>query len=290
MSTKDKYKIEWRDIFRRHRLSLRNTKNNREVWYTHISPSKILSSFMMFTLIVLSLVITVVSYSPILEYIPGYRSDALRSREEFINSIIRLDSLERVIDDMMLYSQNVALIMDGKLVKIDRDIEIKGNREGSDLVQPNRADSILRREMEGEGRYNIRMAEVLAGLPINKPIEGIVTKRFDIASEHFGVEITSAAGEKILALQDGIVQFAGWLPEGGYMVTILHPDNMVSLYSGLSQIIVKRGEAIRGGMVIGYNSEEIVDKSGKREIVSSPIVFELWSGGNPVDPERFITF
>lgn len=290
MSIKNRIAVEWREFFRRHRLSLRNTRSNREVWHTYISPSKIISTGVVLTLTLFALVVTVVSYSPLLEYLPGYRSEALRSRNEIIANIIRLDSLESVIDNMMFYNQNVTKIMDGKLVEINRDREIVGSRESANSVKPNSADSTLRRQMEGEGRYNIRMAEVLAGIPISKPIDGIVTKRFDISKERFGVEVVGATGETILALQDGVVQFAGWLPEGGYMVTILHPESMVSLYSGLSRVIVKRGESVRGGVVIGYNSEERVEEDGSRKVVSSPVVFELWSGGNPVDPERFITF
>ncbi len=293
MSTEDN-KAEgtgyWRDFFSRNRLSLRNTRSNRELWYTYISPMTIITNVVMLVVVVFAIVITIVGYSPLLEHLPGYRSEAIRSREEIIDNIIRLDSLEGVIEQMMVYSQNVATIMDGRVIEVKREVELKGNKESRETVVANSVDSALRREMEGPGRYNIHMAEMHSGSPIFKPINGIVSKNFNIRDEVFGVEITAAAGERVLALQDGVVLLSSWNPNGGYSVSILHSDNLVTIYDNLSQSIVKRGEHIKGGKVIGYNSEEITRRDGVREVVCRPIIFEMWSGANPINPERYITF
>ena len=146
------------------------------------------------------------------------------------------------------------------------------------------------RQMEGAGHYNVRLTEMLTGAPIIKPIDGVITRHFDISKEYFGVEITAAAGEKVLSLQDGVVLLSQWQPDGGYVVNILHSDNLVSLYQNLAESTVRRGEVIKGGEVIGYNSEETIGADGKREVISLTIGLEIWSNGTPIDPERIITF
>ena len=98
----------WRSFFRKRRLSMRNATDNQEEWHTHISPAGIFAAFVAFVLLIFVLVLTFVAYSPVLELLPGYRSEADKSRENIIRNIMRLDSMERMMNDMLTY--NLSLI------------------------------------------------------------------------------------------------------------------------------------------------------------------------------------
>ena len=68
---------------------------------------------------------------------------------------------------------------------------------------------------------------------------------------HNGVDFGAPTGTKIKAIGDGKVTFSG--RNGGYgnHVKIDHPGPYVSTYSHMNKIMVKRGETVRQGQVIG---------------------------------------
>ena len=103
-----------RNFFRKRRFNMLNATDNSEEWHMHLSPASIFAAFVSFALLLFILILTLVAYSPVLEFLPGYRTEADRSRESLVQNIIRLDSMERMMNDMLTYNQNIALIMEGK--------------------------------------------------------------------------------------------------------------------------------------------------------------------------------
>ena len=228
----------WRGLFRKRRFNMLNATDNSEEWHMHLSPASIFAAFLSFVLLLFILVLSLVAYSPILEFLPGYRTEADRSRESLVQNIIRLDSMERMMNDMLTYNQHIALIMEGKTP----------------------------------------VARTLA-----KPVEGIITDRFDIRNGNFGVRIAAAASDRITAIDNGTVVLSLWTPETGYMVELQHANNLLSVYKGLSQSLVTTGQTIRAGEMVGYNAEA---EEGEVRLFE----FELWNNGKPVDPEGYIVF
>ena len=104
----------WRGLFRKRRFNMLNATDNTEEWHMHLSPASILAGLVAFVLMLFILTLSLVAYSPILEFLPGYRTEADRSRESLVQNIIRLDSMERMMNDMLTYNQHIALIMEGK--------------------------------------------------------------------------------------------------------------------------------------------------------------------------------
>ena len=90
----------WRGLFRKRRFNMLNATDNTEEWHMHLSPASILAGLVAFMLMLFILTLSLVAYSPILEFLPGYRTEADRSRESLVQNIIRLDSMERMMNDM----------------------------------------------------------------------------------------------------------------------------------------------------------------------------------------------
>lgn len=79
----------------------------------------------------------------------------------------------------------------------------------------------------------------------NKPAKGA-------SSYHKGVDILANQGSGVSAIDDGIVQFAAFDNAGGYMIIILHKNNIKSYYMHLgSKMYVKVGDSVKKGDVIG---------------------------------------
>ena len=229
------------------------------------------------------------AYSPILEFLPGYRTEADRSRESLVQNIIRLDSMERMMNDMLTYNQHIALIMEGKTPVARTLATSDSTRTSKVLVMPSPEDSLLRAQMEGDGPYAIAgrsggsRRSVREAIELAKPVEGIITDRFDIRNGNFGVRIAAAASDRITAIDNGTVVLSLWTPETGYMVELQHANNLLSVYKGLSQSLVTTGQTIRAGEMVGYNAEA---EEGEVRLFE----FELWNNGKPVDPEGYIVF
>jgi murein DD-endopeptidase MepM/ murein hydrolase activator NlpD len=76
---------------------------------------------------------------------------------------------------------------------------------------------------------------------------------FSVSTKHRAIDYAAAAGTPIRAIGDGTVTFAGWSPVGyGNLTSIRHNGTYSTNYAHQSKIIVKRGQRVRQGEVIGY--------------------------------------
>lgn len=288
-----KIRAWWHDFFRRRRFSMLNATDNSEEWHIHLSPASIFAALTAFALICFVLVLSLMAYTPVLEFLPGYRTEADRMRESLVQNIIRLDSMQRMMNDMMTYNENIALVLEGRTPASRSFFGSDSLRTDRIAVGRSEADSILRAEMEGDGPYslsgNSSRREVREAMELVTPVEGIVAERFDIGQNRFGVRVAAAAGSRITAIDNGTVVQSLWTPENRYIIVIQHANNLVSVYKNLSQSLVNRGQSVHSGDQLGYSLEPEAGAAAEPE-TTELFEFELWSNGKPVDPEGYIVF
>ena len=99
---------------------------------------------------------------------------------------------------------------------------------------------------------------------------------------HTGIDIANIEGTPVHATADGIVRHADW--EGGYgkLVVIDHGLGFMTYYGHHSRIIVKAGDEVKSGQVIGY-----MGSSGSS--TGDHVHYEVWLNGRYVNPWKFIT-
>jgi len=116
------------------------------------------------------------------------------------------------------------------------------------------------------------------------PISGVITNQFDPNNGHFGIDIVSKRNEAIKSIDDGMVIFAEWTINTGYVMMIQHSANIVSVYKHNSSLLKKEGEYIKAGDLIA-----IIGNTGEQ--TSGPhLHFELWVDGSAVNPTDYISF
>jgi murein DD-endopeptidase MepM/ murein hydrolase activator NlpD len=76
-------------------------------------------------------------------------------------------------------------------------------------------------------------------------------KKDDVVNYHYGLDLAGKIGDPIYATNDGIVEVAGFYPIRGGLTGINHGAGVVSLYFHQSQILVKIGQRIKKGQLIG---------------------------------------
>lgn len=114
------------------------------------------------------------------------------------------------------------------------------------------------------------------------PINGMVTKKFNKVGDHYGVDIVAKEKHPIKAIATGIVIFADWSVDTGWVIVIQHYDNLVSICKHCAVLFKKVGNLVRAGDVVG-----LMGNSG--EISTGPhLHFELWRQGAALNPEDYI--
>lgn len=127
--------------------------------------------------------------------------------------------------------------------------------------------------------------EPLPGGKLRWPVKGKVVVGFGPrpdGTHNDGVNLSVPLGADVHAAEAGVVAYAGNELKGyGNLVLIRHDNGWVTAYAHNDQLLVKRGDKIKRGQVVG--------KAGKTGTVDQPQVhFELRQGSKPIDPTPYM--
>ncbi|MEO0184513.1 MAG: M23 family metallopeptidase [candidate division WOR-3 bacterium] len=100
---------------------------------------------------------------------------------------------------------------------------------------------------------------------------------------HEGVDFSASRGTPVYATAEGIVVYADWNMGYGYVIDIDHGYGFVTRYAHLSKILVKEGELVKRGQVIGR-----VGATGRA--VCSHLHYEVHVAGIKVNPTKYVDF
>lgn len=258
---------------------------NEEVWHADLSLIKSGAIGVAIIALVFGVLLLLVAYTPLLDIMPGYRTNAGRSREMLIRSIVRIDSLERKVNDMLTYNENRILVVSGKTPAM-QSVKNDSLQRAKAFVAPSQADSLLRQKIENDENYRLNTTKPnqveQSALNAVAPMYGIVSERFN-AKALQGIRINGTKEAQVLATADGVVLLNEWSPEKGHCVVIQHNNNFVSLYRNLSSVVITKGEQVKGAQAIGCAGSD-------QDETLSMLEFELWSNGKAVNPELYIVF
>jgi murein DD-endopeptidase MepM/ murein hydrolase activator NlpD len=240
------------------------------------------------SLMLILLVILLIAFTPLKEFIPGYANVTVR--KQGVENFLKSDSLEATLAHNNLYIDNIKHIIQGKPIKFDDKTFIDSTVNYKDITnEPIEEDSVLRNMIETEEKYNLfnkagSTPGNISSFIFFNPLKGTVTNRFNVKKQHFGLDVVAPKNEAIKATLDGTVVFAEWTAETGYVIQLQHADNILSIYKHNSVLHKKVGDHVKAGEVIA-----IVGNSG--ELSTGPhLHFELWYNGIPINPEDYMTF
>tara|TARA_B100000809_G_scaffold125819_1_gene124063 strand:- start:1318 stop:2184 length:867 start_codon:yes stop_codon:yes gene_type:complete len=240
------------------------------------------------SLLLILLVILLIAFTPLKEFIPGYAN--VNIRKQGVENFLKSDSIEVALAENNLYINNIKHIIQDELAELDDEsvVDSSANYEGI-KNEPIEEDSVLRNMIETEEKYNLfnkagSTPGNISSFIFLQPLKGTVTNRFNFKEQHFGIDVVAPKNEAIKATLDGTVIFAEWTVETGYVIQLQHADNIVSIYKHNSVLHKKAGDYVRAGEVIA-----IVGNSG--ELSTGPhLHFELWYNGIAINPEDYMMF
>lgn len=279
----------WEYLTEKSTLIMRGHNSDEIHWRLNITPLGLWGSIAALILILFALVITLCAYTSILDILPGYRTKAERLGEQLTESIMRLDLMERNMEEILAYNEAVATIMGGSTPALHSTVLTDTIRYDKSRILPTRADSLLRAALESTtNEYSLTNTKPLQGQSamFSTPMRGNITRNFDAPESSYDVAIMSIDGDdSVMAVENGTIIAVENQAEGLYSVTIQHNGGYISVYKLLGEILVRKGQTVQSGSVIGSLKRE----DGKAE-QNVELGFELWRDGTAVDPERYILF
>ena len=153
------------------------------------------------------------------------------------------------------------------------------------------SSNILLEEVEQQTLVSLMRVnkDSLLSTPSIWPVKGYLTSGFGwrrspfsgASKMHSGLDISNRVGTPVSAPARGAVTFSG--PDGAYgiCITVDHGNGIVTRYAHLSKTLVKTGDYVQRGEVIGA-----VGNTGRS--TGPHLHYEVILKGTPVDPMRYI--
>ena len=284
MESSKKNNIKKRES-KNYRLVIQEEKTYKEKFKLKLSRTNVFLTGTFISLIIVSITTSIIFFTPVREYIPGY--DTTKMRTQAINNLERLDSLINQFSINENYLEAVFQTINGEDYKnIYTNESQRISVDLSELDMSLRVeDSILRKVVEREDKFNVIESETQTlNLEMSPPVRGIIIESFDVSIKHYGIDIVLKEKTPVKAVADGIVLLSEWTIDSGHTVIVYHKDQLTSVYKHNYLSKVKTGDSVKQGQVVALSGNT-------GELTSGPhLHFELWDSSGPINPEDFIVF
>ena len=284
MESSKKNNIKKRES-KNYRLVIQEEKTYKEKFKLKLSRTNVFLTGTFISLIIVSITTSIIFFTPVREYIPGY--DTTKMRIQAINNLERLDSLINQLSINENYLEAVFQTINGEDYKnIYTNESQRISVDLSELDMSLRVeDSILRKVVEREDKFNVIESETQTlNLEMSPPVRGIIIESFDVSIKHYGIDIVLKEQTPVKAVADGIVLLSEWTIDSGHTVIVYHKDQLTSIYKHNYLSKVKTGDYVKQGQVVALSGNT-------GELTSGPhLHFELWDSSGPINPEDFIIF
>ena len=275
----------------KYRISIFNEDTIEEVWRGRLSRFMVMSTIGVVAFLAAALMVVLFFFTPLKEYIPGYPTGQMR--KEILSNAILADSLQRKVERQADFFIGIKNILEGNIPEelMEDTAHVNHEQLFSNLnFAPSGDDTLFRAYVEKEEKYNLQVLverdtidkdeEVLLILPV----KGVVVTSFDPIAKHFGIDLVTAPDENILSVASGTVILCNYTINTGYVIGIVHANNLISIYKHNSRLTKKVGDKVLAGDIIA-----VVGNTG--ELTTGPhLHLELWRNGDPIDPQKYIVF
>ena len=279
----------WNYLTTKRQIAMRDRDAQELDWKINISPLALGAVVVAAFAVIVAVLMVLMAYTSVLDIFPGYRTKSERMTDELTANIMRIDAMERTMADSLKYNEVVTTILMGSTPTLHSTVMTDTIRYDKSTVMPTRADSLLRRALEStDGEYSLSNTKPLRteAAMFNAPMRGSVTRSFDAPESSYDMAIVSLSGDdSVMAVENGTVVSVQPSAEGKSTITLQHGEGYVSVYKQLGEVLVRKGQRVNTGTVIGRlrGAEDEATKEVE-------LAFELWRDGTAVDPERYILF
>jgi len=191
--------------------------------------------------------------------------------------------ISSAINELNERSELIEQIMGSIGIELSKDTPEDNKNSGGPYI----------RDVEGNQDELLYRADkyltAIKNLPFGRPVMASISSRFGKridpvngkAGYHTGIDFRADRGDKVHATADGIVKKA--FKNGGYgnFVLLDHGNGYTTSFAHLDRILVKKGERVERGQVIG-----LVGNTGRS--TGSHLHYEICLDKKPINPYQFM--
>jgi murein DD-endopeptidase MepM/ murein hydrolase activator NlpD len=266
----------------KYRLVILNDNTFGEKFSLRMSPWSLIVGVSAITIVMTTIVISLVAFTPLREYIPGYGTVA--ERKQLLHLTQKADSIEQVLGARDSYMHNILNVLNEKVeTKAEKPKKDTTGKYSGINTNPSENDVEFRNDVETNRSSvatitNWRL-KGLSELVFYTPVKGLVITSYNLSEDHFGIDVVTKTDEFVKSTLDGTVVFTGYSSEDGYVMHVQHSNNLTSIYKHNAEILKQTGERVKSGEAIA-----IVGNTGDRS-KGPHLHFELWYNGIPINPQ-----
>lgn len=264
----------------RYRLDFIAENTFNRVWTIRFSRLRLVLVSAAFIASVAALMFVIVFFSPVRKLLPGRLEGDLRSR--YVDMVMHLDSLEQHLLVNDRYLANLTDILAGNIdtlsfAEIRSGVNFSNNIDS--MLAPSEAEREFVQLYEASDRFNLSVLTPIAaeGMTFYSPVPDALTEAV-INDAGTAASFTQPDILPVSAAYRGTVISVYNTENGLKTVVIQHPNDFISLYSGLTDCFTMPGVKIQSGERIGHSG------------LGNTFRFELWHNGAATNPGDYIGF
>ncbi len=227
-----------------------------------------------------ALIFVVLGYTPLRRMLPGSLSDDMRVRYQ--TSVLRMDSLERAAQIQYRYTSNIAAILGGAspdsiAAAVPATVQPVAPSVTDTLPAAGEAERAFVRAYDEQNRFNLSVLAPIAaeGMVFNPPL-AVSAQTTAVAGG--GLSLNPHRAAAVSAIYRGTVTGVYHGPDGTSTIVVQHPNDFVSVYGGVGDVFVERGQRVEPGQRMAHTG------------LRTPLLFELWHNGTALDPREYMAF
>ncbi len=218
------------------------------------------------------------AYTPMRQLLPETLSGDLRN--QYLEVALKLDSLEQAARINEAYIANVAAILNDEIPADSAMAAAAAQVALSDsLLAASELEKEYVRRYQEEERFNLSVLSPIAaeGMIFNSPVPA-GTEIADKGNPATGVSFANSAQLPLAAVYRGTVLGVFTAADGTSTIVVQHPNDFVSVYSGLADVYTAQGRKVAAGQRLATSAR------------GAGTVYELWHNGTALDPREYISF
>ena len=281
----------------RYRFSVNSEENHEEKFNFILTPQRIIVVTATAAVLLIFLTTLIISVTPLKYYIPGYTT--LEEHRMYLQVSAQMDSISELVKQNQQYLDNFYNVLNGTNIEDENNVSIDKSQLASHELTERKEDEMeAMREVDMQASdlltNHLRTEEENSKLPVSHradisnislaaPATGVLAEEFDMARNHYGIDIQNKKNTVITSVAEGIIIYTGFDPTNGNTMVIQHPGNVISIYKHNEVLLKSVGSRVSMGEAIAK-----MGSSGQGRKATAHLHFELWYNGFPVNPLDYI--
>ena len=281
----------------RYRFTVTTEENHEAKFNFVLTPQRIIVVIATAAVLLIALTAVIIGVTPLKYYIPGYTS--LEEHRMYLQVSAQVDSISQLVRQNQQYLDNFYNVINDRDIESEKSVVLdKSSVASHELTERNDDEMEAMREVDMQANdlltNYLRTEEENSKLPVSHradisnitlaaPATGILIQGFDLAKNHYGIDIQNKKNTIITSVAEGIIIYTGFDPTNGNTLVIQHPGNIISIYKHNETLLKSVGAKVNMGEAIAK-----MGSSGQDRLQNAHLHFELWYNGFPVNPVDYI--